>query len=40
MKLVVDSISIEELKKMSETMFEAPVKAVVDVDQEILVTMS
>jgi hypothetical protein len=37
MKLVLDSISIEELKKMSETMFEALVKAVVDVDQEIMV---
>ena len=37
MKIVKDSISIEELKEMSQKMFESIVKAVVDVEQEIMV---
>ena len=37
MQIVKDKISIEELKKMSEKMFGRLVKAVVDVEQEIMV---
>lgn len=37
MKLIKESISIPELKKMSEKMFEGLVKAVVDIEQEIMV---
>lgn len=37
MKLVREPISITELKKMSEKMFEGLVKAVVDIEQEIMV---
>ena len=37
MKLVHDKISIEELKKMSESMFEGIVKAVVDIEKKIMV---
>ena len=37
MKIVQDKISVEELKNMSQKMFEAIVKAVVDVEQEIMV---
>jgi hypothetical protein len=37
MQLVKDKISVEELKKMSENMFGELVKAVVDVEQGIMV---
>jgi hypothetical protein len=37
MHIVKDKISIEELKKMAEKMFGIFVKAVVDVEQEIMV---
>lgn len=37
MQLVKDKISLEELKKMSEKMFSNLVKAVVDIEQEIMV---
>lgn len=37
MKIVTDKISVEELKQMSEKMFENIVKAVVDIEQEIMV---
>lgn len=37
MHIVRDAISIDELKKMSENMFEGLVKAVVDVEQGIMV---
>ncbi|KKP66772.1 MAG: hypothetical protein UR68_C0033G0006 [Candidatus Roizmanbacteria bacterium GW2011_GWA2_35_19] len=37
MKLVEESISIDELKKMSERMFGGLVKAVVDIKKEIMV---
>lgn len=37
MKMVKDNISVEELKKMSEKMFGRLVKAVVDIEQEIMV---
>ncbi len=36
-QLVREKISIEELKKMSEKMFGGLVKAVVDIEQEIMV---
>lgn len=37
MQLIKDTISIAELKKMSEKMFGGLVKAVVDIEQEIMV---
>lgn len=37
MKIVKDHISVEELKQMSEKMFSNLVKAVVDIEQEIMV---
>ena len=37
MQLVKEQISLEELKKMSEKMFGNLVKAVVDIEQEIMV---
>ena len=37
MQIVRDEISIKELKKMSEKMFESLVKAVVDIEQGIMV---
>ncbi len=37
MKIVNDKISVAELKQMSEKMFEAIVKAVVDIEREIMV---
>ena len=37
MKLIHDSITIQELEKMSEKMFAKLVKAVVDIDQGIMV---
>ena len=37
MKLVQDKISNEELKEMSEKMFDGLVKAVVDIEKEIMV---
>jgi hypothetical protein len=37
MKTVEDKISVSELKKMAEKMFGALVKAVVDIEKEILV---
>lgn len=37
MQLVENKISIEELKKMSEKMFGGMVKAVVDIEKEIMV---
>ena len=37
MQFVKDKISVSELKKMSEKMFDALVKAVVDIEQEIMV---
>lgn len=37
MKLVHDKISIEELKQMSAVMFGGVVKAVVDIEKEIMV---
>ena len=37
MQIVKDKISLEELKKMSAKMHESIVKAVVDVEQEIMV---
>jgi hypothetical protein len=37
MKLVTEQITVEELKKMSETMFGELVKAVVDIEKEIMV---
>src|SRR5262245_27128236 len=37
MQLVTDHISIDELKKMSEKMFGGLVKAVVDIEREIMV---
>ncbi len=37
LQVVQDQISIEELKKMSEKMFESLVKAVVDIEQGIMV---
>ncbi len=37
MKVVTQSISVDELKKMSEKMFGRIVKAVVDLDREIMV---
>lgn len=37
MQIVKDKISIDELKKMSEKMFARLVKAVVDIEQEIMV---
>jgi len=37
MQVVKEKISVEELKKMSEKMFSNLVKAVVDIDQEIMV---
>lgn len=37
MQIVQDKISIEELKKMSENMFGGLVKAVVDIEKEIMV---
>lgn len=37
MQLVKDKISVEELKKMSEKMFGDSVKAVVDIDQRVMV---
>jgi hypothetical protein len=36
MQLVTDRISIDELKKMSEKMFGGLVKAVVDIEREIM----
>ena len=36
MKLIHDSITIQELEKMSEKMFAKLVKAVVDIDQGIM----
>ncbi len=40
MTLVTEKISVEELKKMSEKMFDNLVKAVVDIEQEIIVVDS
>lgn len=37
MQLVQDKISLDELKKMSENMFDSLVKAVVDINQHIMV---
>ena len=37
MKIIRDKISLEELKKMSEKMFDDLVKAVVDIEKEIMV---
>ncbi len=37
MKLVQDKISNEELKEMSEKMFDGLVKAVVDIEKELMV---
>ncbi|MBD3232083.1 hypothetical protein GF322_05515 [Candidatus Dependentiae bacterium] len=37
MKLVENKISVDELKKMSEKMFGSLVKAVVDIEKEIMV---
>jgi hypothetical protein len=37
MQIVKTNISIDELKKMSEKMFERLVKAVVDIEQEFMV---
>lgn len=37
MQLIKDTISIKELKQMSEKMFGGLVKAVVDIEQEIMV---
>lgn len=37
MQVVHDQISVQELKKMSEKMFESLVKAVVDIEQGIMV---
>ncbi len=37
MKIIDKKISIEELKTMSEKMFDSLVKAVVDIDKEIMV---
>lgn len=37
MQIVKDKISLEELKKMSEKMFGGLVKAVVDIEQEIMI---
>lgn len=37
MKIVKETISLEELKKMSEKMFGGIVKAVVDIEKEIMV---
>ena len=36
MKIIVDNITIEELKEMSKKMFGGLVKAVVDVEKEIM----
>lgn len=36
MKIVKDQISIDELKKMSEKMFGGLVKAVIDIEKEIM----
>ena len=36
MKIVKDKISLKELKKMSENMFSGLVKAVVDIEREIM----
>jgi len=36
MNIVTDSISVEKLKTMSEKMFNQFVKAVIDIDQEIM----
>ena len=36
MKIVEDKITVEELKKMSENMFDNLVKAVVDIEKEIM----
>ena len=36
MRIVRENISIEELRKMSEKMFDGMVKAVVDVEKEIM----
>ena len=37
MKLVVSKITLQELQEMSEKMFEGLVKAVVDIEREIMV---
>jgi hypothetical protein len=37
MQIISDKISIEELKKMSEKMFGGLVKAVIDIEKEIMV---
>lgn len=37
MKLVKDNITVAELKEMSEKMFHKVVKAVVDIEQEVMV---
>lgn len=37
MQLVKDTITVEDLKKMSEKMFEKLIKAVVDIEQGIMV---
>ncbi|MBM2820382.1 MAG: hypothetical protein HW405_142 [Candidatus Berkelbacteria bacterium] len=36
MKIITDSINLDELKKMSKNMFENLVKAVVDIEKEIM----
>jgi len=37
MRIVQNSISLEELKKMSEKMYDSLVKAVVDIEKEVMV---